>query len=186
MKRTLFVVAALVAFATAASAATISVVSNKLTYGVGEQVILTVTGDSQGGKDDAVLGRLEYSAALTTTLTSSQSQFTRGGGVIFALTGSLAQGDGFADVINQIIDSGGTPRTVDNLQISTATLVADAAGTVAVSWATGVGFQLDFFGLDATSQPGTIASFTIIPEPTTAALLGLGLLGLVLGGRRRS
>jgi hypothetical protein len=186
MKRTLFVVAALVAFATAASAATISVVSNKLTYNPGEQVILTVTGNSQGGKDDAVFGRLEYSAALTTSLTSSQSQLTRGGGSIFALTGSLAQGEGFADVINQIIDSGGTPRTVDNLQISTATLLADAAGTVAVTWSTGLGFELDFFGLTSGTNPGPQATFTIIPEPTTAALLGLGLLGLVLGGRRRS
>jgi len=186
MKRTLFVVAALVAFATAASAATITVVSNKLTYNVGEQVILTVTGDSEGGKDSEVFGRLEYSAALTSSLTSSQGQLTRAGGAIFAITGTLSQGDGFAEVINQIIDGGGTPRTVDNLQISTATLVADAVGTVVVTWSNAFGFEMDFFGLTTGTNPGPQATFTIIPEPTTAALLGLGLLGLVLGGRRRS
>jgi len=186
MKRTLFVVAALVAFATAAGAATLSVVSNKLTYNPGETITLTVTGNSQGGKDDAAVGRLEYSAALTTTTTSSQSQFTRAGGTLFALTGVLVQGDGFADVFNTIIDGGGSPRTVDNLLTSTAQLIADAAGTVVVTWSSSPGLELDFFGLTNATNPGPAASFTIIPEPTTAALLGLGLLGLVLGGRRRS
>jgi len=186
MKRTLFVVAALVAFATAASAATITVVSNKLTYSPGETVILTVTGNSQGGKDSEAGGRIEYSAALTTTVTASQEALTRAGGTLFALTGVLNTGDGFADVFQQIIDGGGTPRTVDNLLLATAQLVADVAGTVSVAWSTSPGFELDFFGLTSATNPGTIASFTIIPEPTTAALLGLGLLGLVLGGRRRS
>jgi len=31
-----------------------------------------------------------------------------------------------------------------------------------------------------------LGSFTVIPEPTTASLLGLGLLGLTLAGRRRN
>jgi len=186
MKRTLFVVAALVAFASAASAATLSVVSNKLTYNIGETITLTVTGNTApGGKAASILGRLEYSAALTTTTTASQSQLTRAGGALFALTGVLTLGDGFATVMNQIIDGGGTPRTVDNLQISTAQLLADAAGTVNVEWDADIQ-GLDFFGLTNATNPGTVASFTIIPEPTTAALLGLGLLGLVLGGRRRS
>jgi hypothetical protein len=30
-----------------------------------------------------------------------------------------------------------------------------------------------------------LGTFTIIPEPTTASLLGLGLLGLAAAGRRR-
>lgn len=185
MKRTLFIVATVIGFATAASAVTLTVVSDKLTYAPGENILLTVTGDSQGAKDDAIYGQLVYSAALTTTVTSSQSQLTRGGGAIFALTGNLARGDGFAEVFDQIIDSGGTPRSVDNLQVSTATLIADAAGVVNVDWASGPGINLDFFGLtNGPGAPGT--TFTIVPEPTTAALLGLGLLGLMLGGRRRS
>ena len=46
MKRTLFIVAALVGvgFATAASAATLSVVSDKASYNIGETITLTVTG----------------------------------------------------------------------------------------------------------------------------------------------
>jgi hypothetical protein len=35
---------------------------------------------------------------------------------------------------------------------------------------------LIFFGIDPASAAGT--SFEIVPEPTTAALIGLGLLGL--------
>jgi len=31
----------------------------------------------------------------------------------------------------------------------------------------------------------TLGTFTIVPEPTTASLLGLGLLGLTVAGRRR-
>lgn len=183
MKRTLFIVAAVLGFATAAGAATLSVASDKLTYSIGETISLTVTGDSAGGKDFSIFGQLIYEAALTETVTSSQTQHTRGGGTFFATTGVLNQGDGFADVFNQIIDIT-SPRSVDQLQIATATLVAQLAGVVNVDFRddTGSGFELDFFGL--SSAPGT--TFTIIPEPTTAALLGLGLMGLVLGGRRRS
>ena len=32
----------------------------------------------------------------------------------------------------------------------------------------------------------SLGTFTIIPEPTTASLLGLGLLGLTVAGRRRN
>jgi hypothetical protein len=41
---------------------------------------------------------------------------------------------------------------------------------------------------DVTMDPSkvTLGSFTIVPEPTTASLLGLGLLGLTVAGRRRS
>ena len=44
--------------------------------------------------------------------------------------------------------------------------------------ALGVGF----FGISGSQSLG---SYTVVPEPTTAALMGLGLLGLAVAGRRR-
>jgi len=39
-------------------------------------------------------------------------------------------------------------------------------------------------GFTTTVAPDSLSGLTIIPEPTTAALLGLGLVGLVMSGRR--
>ena len=60
MKRTLFIVAVLIAFATGASAASLTVVSDKATYNVGETITLTVTGDDgldPGAEDPHHAGR---------------------------------------------------------------------------------------------------------------------------------
>jgi len=42
--------------------------------------------------------------------------------------------------------------------------------------------------VDIAGDPAqvTLGTFTVIPEPTTASLLGLGLLGLTIAGRRRN
>ena len=183
MKRTLFIVVALVAFAfaTTAGAATLSVVSNKTTYSPGETITLNVSGDGQGASAYAVFGRLMYTGAGSVT---PQTQTQKAVGTAWT-TGPLANGPGFSESFNQI--AGLSALTATSLPtknpFSTITLLAGAIGTVNVAWntATGSGFELSFFGL--TNAPGT--SFTIIPEPTTAALLGLGLVGLTLGGRRR-
>jgi hypothetical protein len=183
MKRTLFIVVALVAFvfATTAGAATLSVVSNKTTYSPGETITLNVSGDGQGASSYAVFGRLQYTGAGGVTAVTQTQKLVGSAWT----SGSVGNGAGFSDSFNQI--AGLAALTATSLPtknpFSTITLLAGATGTVNVAWnvVSGSGFELSFFGL--TNAPGT--SFTIIPEPTTAALLGLGLVGLTLGGRRR-
>jgi len=58
------------------------------------------------------------------------------------------------------------------------TTTAGGPGTYPIMLADlGVGF----FGVSGSQQ---IGSYTVVPEPTTAALMGLGLLGLAVAGRR--
>ena len=77
----------------------------------------------------------------------------------------------------------GTPTPVDGPLSVTMTLTATGPGVVDFAWVNdppNIPFQ--FFGL--TAAPGT--SVTIVaPEPGTAALLGLGLVGLSLSRRLR-
>jgi len=78
----------------------------------------------------------------------------------------------------QFINTAGL--TVSNLLQATVTLqLTGVAGILQIDWTEGGGTGLNFFGL--TSAPGATI---VIPEPTTAALLGLGLFGLVLARRR--
>ena len=66
---------------------------------------------------------------------------------------------------------------------ATLTFSADAPGlaTFTISVSPPASVQFDF----GTATPGNSVAVTIVPEPSTAALLGLGVLGLALTRRRR-
>jgi hypothetical protein len=198
----LLITASVVGLATIASAATLNVYTTdtanvlKSTFVVGETFLLKVTGDSQGGTDRIAFGHAYWNAALTTTVdipSGCVGSFlypctSAVQGDWFGIKGTMIKStiidpapfDGNAYLLNQLGD-----RTAVQVDTSFITLVADASGVTDVRWRDS---QLEFFGIYVYSSSGSINiptghSFTIVPEPASAALIALALLGLA-GWRR--
>jgi hypothetical protein len=184
MLRQLSIVLVLIASASAASAATLSVGSNQPIYLPGETITLTVLGDDEGATDYGIFGQLRFTGVGSVTHVSA-NQTTLVGKYGKWITQPLPGSPGVSRAFSQI---SGLPPSAQggaiNLPgvLSVLQLIAGATGVVNVNWDTtnpNDAFRLDFFGL--TSAPGT--SFEIVPEPATAALLGLGLLALAFARR---
>lgn len=185
MKRTLIAVAALVGLASAANAASVTVVANSASYVIGDTITLTVTADTQGGSSLLAFGRLLFDTPTGDTAGGAPNQSAMlAFGSIPWLTGPLVCTSSSCEMMNQISPITATPVGSTTPLIATVSFLATSAGVTNVSWDTNQagGFGLDFFGV--TNAPGT--SYTVVPEPTTAALLGLGMLGLAVAGRRRA
>jgi hypothetical protein len=140
-----------------------------------------VFGDSEGGSHLVVNGRLLFNSGLTAYGGSSQQGLTSFGGFVTWLSEPLTGGQGFADAFHQFFGQSSAP--IDGPLFAEVFLLATAPGTLTYAWdRVSVEHALVFFGL--TNAPG--GSVMIVPEPATALLLALGLLGIALGAPRRS
>jgi hypothetical protein len=179
MKRTLIALIAIVGFASMANAASLTVSADKSVYNVGEAITLTVAGSSDNDTetDTAVFAQVNFDdgGALASFVSSSQNTMQTAGFLNWT-QGVLSSGPGFAVALNQLFGTSPGPANIDG--VGMIVLSAAAPGVVSAS------FELstaDYFG----AEPGGPAIFTIVPEPTTAGLLGMGLLSLAVAGRRR-
>jgi hypothetical protein len=72
-------------------------------------------------------------------------------------------------------------KSVPQNMTAVMTFTAVSAGVASFEWLTSGGDRLDFFYLVSASG----ANVTIVPEPTTAILMLVGLTGLAVSSRRR-
>jgi hypothetical protein len=183
--KTLMVLAAFAGFASAANAASVVLSSDAAQYTPGQTITLTVTVTADAGETDtSVFGVVLYTAARVAPVALSQDQnplpATANGpwnqGLLPACTTAACRA--FSQT-----NAGGAINTA-NFVIATMQFTAGGIlGSTSFNWqSTPVSQRLDFFGV--TGAPGVTVE--IVPEPTTAALLGLGLFGLAVAGRRRN
>jgi hypothetical protein len=170
----------------AAQSATLTLTTDQAVYAISDTITLTAVGDAQGFAATGLTGTVITPGNTTgNTGSGTQSQLTSFTGFFtWARIGTLVEGipPGTFMMFDQV-----APQTSGNIPDQKLTAVmtfhADTAGTASFNWLTSGGglLNLSFFGL--TSANGV--TVTIVPEPTTAGLMGLGLIGLAISGRRR-
>jgi hypothetical protein len=181
--------AVVLGMALGAQAATLTMSTDKATYLPGETITMTILGDSEGAEALGAYGSVVYDTAFVSSNAGSQTQtaLKTAAGVKW-IRGALATDGvyfGTQDAFSQINGTTVAAGTTKKLT-AVMTFTADSAGTASFSWLEEAGgLNLNFFGLSSNALVNQPFSVDIIPEPSTAGLMGLGLIGLVLAGRRR-
>src|SRR5262245_8727782 len=194
MKRTLIslVAAAGVMLAGLSASAAIVTLAGPSTATPGSSILITATGSTGVGPADvggvSVLGSILYTDAFVNTNIPGSSQTPV---VVGWTNGVLDCTTARCRAFNQIAPVGTVPfvPVLSNFLISSTSFTIDPTtpiGTVLnFNWQTTPASQnLLFFG----AVPGAGVQVTVVPvpEPTTLAMFGLGLIGLAIAGRRRA
>jgi hypothetical protein len=173
-------------WASAANAAVSVTLTPVSTTAAPGSVITLHTFATQNGSetDDTIIGNINFSNTFLTGNAATNTQVP-----LFNTIGGLLCTTAFCTAFSQVQSDAPKSLGITNMQIATTTFNVNPTtpnGTVLTfAWRTAPSTQrFDWFGL--TNAPGTTVTVTgVIPEPTTAALLGLGMIGLAVSGRRR-
>ena len=175
------------------NAATLTVTTDKPAYLPGETVTITAVGNSGGATDIWMFGSLVFDTAALLDPTAIVLEIETGTSQSWlpgVLGCSTPAGPGNCWILNHIDPTPpflGLPMDPIEQTLAIVTATAGAPGSYGIDWSEVPGSGLYFFGLESGPGANLIiqnTSFSVIPEPATALLFGLGLIAL--GAIRRA
>ena len=184
MKKRLVRSGLLIAILLASSAhAAVSIRIDGPTVSVGTITLQIYATADAGEMDNTIFGAINFPDALVNTNVAGNSQTP-----LFSAIGALTCTTAFCVSFSQVNPAGPIALNLTDTLIATTTFHVDPSnppGTVInFRWRTTPSTQrFDWFGL--TNAPGHSVTVAAIPEPATAALVGVGLLGIALIARSR-
>lgn len=158
------------------------VASDPLTHTPGSTITLETIVTANGGEtDNTIFGSIIYPDEFMSPNAIGNWQAP-----LFTSQGALSCPQGRCVAFSQVNAAGPIAVNLTNFLLASTTFIigpATPVGTVLnFRWHTAVSSaRLDWFGI--TNAPGV--SITVVPEPSSAALIAAGLLGLVIAVRRR-